>query len=48
MSNRFSTKTAISAHIQLFLRGDSYLCTHLAISAQRYLFLQHLAISVQR
>jgi len=31
-SDRFSTKTAISAHIQLSLRRDNYLCTHVAIS----------------
>jgi len=35
ISDRFSTKTAISAHVQLSLRRDSYLCTHLAISEQR-------------
>ena len=32
-SDRFSTKTAISAHIQLSLRRYSYICAHLAISA---------------
>jgi len=35
ISDRFSKKTAISAHIQLSLRRDTYLCAHLAISAQR-------------
>ena len=34
ISDRFSTKTAISARIWLSLRRDSYFCTHLAISAQ--------------
>ena len=34
MSDRFSTKTAITVHISLSLRRDSYLCAHLAISAR--------------
>jgi len=34
ISDRFSTKTAIFVHIQLSLRRHSYLCAHLAISAQ--------------
>jgi len=35
ISNRFSTKAAISAYIQLSLHAFSYLCAHLSISVQR-------------
>ena len=48
ISDRFSTKTAISAHIQLSLRIDSYLSAHLVISCRDSYLCAHLAISVQR